>query len=103
TGRKKLGGKDGSREGAEFLPEKQGVKGDWEGSVEETCFALLFLRRATMTGWEDRSTIYRRLDEESRRAKEKPEVVPAEKVARITDWLVAGPSRADPTARAFPG
>ena len=101
SGRKKLGAHDWYREGAEFLLEKQGTKGDWEGSLEDTCFALLFLRRATMTGWEDRSALYKRLDEESRRAKEKPEIAPSEKVPRITDWLLAGPYRDDPQSRTF--
>ena len=39
-------------EGAKFLLESQGADGSWKGqsiggAVADTCFALLFLRRAT--------------------------------------------------------
>jgi hypothetical protein len=91
SGRKKLAAHDWYREGAEYILEEQGILGDWNKSLEDTCFALLFLRRATMTGWEDKSALYKRLDEENQRIKEKPKVVPAAQVPRITDWLVAGP------------
>jgi hypothetical protein len=49
TGRTKVGAHDWYAEGAEYLVLHQKEKGDFEGSIESTCFALLFLRRATMT------------------------------------------------------
>jgi hypothetical protein len=93
TGRKKIGEHDWYREGAERLIDLQRAGGDWGDSIENTCFALLFLRRATMTGWEDLSAVYRRLDAEKRAAAEKPVVAPAAGVPRIADWIVAGPYR----------
>jgi hypothetical protein len=103
SGRKKLGAHDWYREGAEYLLEEQGIGGDWNNSLEDTCFALLFLRRATMTGWEDKSALYKRLDAENQRIKEKPKVEPAAQVPRITDWLVAGPYRDEKGNLAFVG
>jgi hypothetical protein len=90
AGKARIGAHDWYAEGAAYLVEHQMEKGDWEGSVESTCFALLFLRRATMTGWEDRSETFRRLDAESRDAA-KAAVTPAPEVPRISDWLLAGP------------
>jgi hypothetical protein len=34
--------------GAEFLLDSQDAAGSWNGSIEDTCFAILFLRRATV-------------------------------------------------------
>ena len=92
TGRRTIGTHDWYTEGAERLLALQGVDGDLGGSIEDTCFALLFLRRATRTGWEDRSEIYRRIDAE-KLAATPPRVAPAADVPRITDWLLAGPYR----------
>src|SRR5260221_5229804 len=103
TGRKKLGAHDWYREGAEYLLEEQGIHGDWNDNIEDTCFALLFLRRATMTGWEDKSALYKRLDEENQRIKEKPKVEPQAQVPRITEWLVAGPYHDEKGNPAFVG
>jgi len=101
TGRKKIGAHDWYQEGAEFLLEEQGIKGDWDDSIENTCFALLFLRRATLTGWEDRSELYKRLDAAKQRADEKPRVGIAGDAPRVTDWLVAGPYRDEKGNPAF--
>jgi hypothetical protein len=90
TGKTKVGAHDWYDEGARFLLEQQKEKGDWEGSVESTCFALLFLRRATMTGWEDRSELLRKIDADARSAA-KAVVTPSSDVPRIADWLLAGP------------
>ena len=90
TGKTKVGAHDWYAEGARYLLEQQKEKGDWEGSVESTCFALLFLRRATMTGWEDRSEILRKIDAEARSAATSV-VTPSADVPRIADWLLAGP------------
>jgi hypothetical protein len=91
THKEKLGAHDWYREGAEYLVAEQGADGNWRHSVEEVCFALLFLRRATVTGYEDLSALYAELDREKRAEEEKPLVQPAADVPRITDWLVAGP------------
>jgi hypothetical protein len=45
-----------------------------------------------MTGWEDRSEAYKRIDAE-KRAATPPKIVPAGDAPRIVDWLVAGPYR----------
>jgi hypothetical protein len=92
TGRRLIGTHDWYREGAERLLALQSGDGDFGGSIEDTCFALLFLRRATLTGWEDRSETYRRIDAE-KRAATPPRIFPAEDVPRIADWLLAGPYR----------
>jgi hypothetical protein len=101
SGKTKIGAHDWYREGAEYLLAEQGIGGDWDESVENTCFALFFLRRATMTGWEDRSALYERLDREKRRAQEKPKLSADPGVHRITDWLVAGPYRDEKGNPAF--
>lgn len=92
TGRKSIGAHDWYKEGAERLLALQGADGDFGGSLDDTCFALLFLRRATLTGWEDRSEVYRRIDAE-KRASTPPRIAPAADVPRIADWLLAGPYR----------
>jgi len=92
TGRRMIGAHDWYREGAERLLALQGADGDFRGDLSDTCFALLFLRRATRTGWEDRSEAYRRIDEE-KRASTPPAIAPDAGVPRIADWLLAGPCR----------
>ncbi|HEX5135395.1 MAG TPA: hypothetical protein VFY93_00355, partial [Planctomycetota bacterium] len=51
TGVKRVGGKDWYLEGAEQLLSRQKESGAWDepgdGDTSETCFALLFLKRAT--------------------------------------------------------
>jgi len=46
--REQIGGRDWYREGAIDLLKNQRADGGW-GSIEDTCFALLFLRRATFS------------------------------------------------------
>lgn len=46
--REQIGGRDWYREGAIDLLKNQNADGGW-GSIEDTCFALLFLRRATFS------------------------------------------------------
>ncbi len=45
--RKWIGPHDWYREGAEFLLDRQGVNGSWQGDILSTSFALLFLKRST--------------------------------------------------------
>jgi Prenyltransferase and squalene oxidase repeat len=89
--RDKLGAHDWYREGAEHLVEEQRADGGWGRTVDDVCFALLFLRRATVTAYEDLSKVYSELDREKTIAAEKPRVRPAASVPRLADWLVAGP------------
>lgn len=91
TGRTKLADHDWYREGAEYLVADQRADGGWGRNIEEHCFAMLFLRRATVTSYEDLSAIYAAIDREKQAAQEKPSVHAAGNVPRITDWLIAGP------------
>lgn len=43
----KFGNNDWYLDGAKFLIEKQSQEGDWNNNFADTCFALLFLKRAT--------------------------------------------------------
>ncbi len=47
---RRLGGKPWYMSGAKLLVEKQFSNGSWHNNFEDTCFALLFLRRASSTG-----------------------------------------------------
>ncbi len=49
AGRATLGKRPWYREGAEQLLATQETEGAWKGNVVDTCFALLFLKRATLT------------------------------------------------------
>lgn len=48
--RRELAGLDWYQEGAAFLLEQQERDSSWHGDFVDTCFALLFLRRASLTG-----------------------------------------------------
>lgn len=50
TGLARIGDHDWYAEGAEWLLGKQSVDGSWSGRHVETCFAILFLQRATSRG-----------------------------------------------------
>ncbi|MEW6742077.1 MAG: prenyltransferase/squalene oxidase repeat-containing protein [Planctomycetota bacterium] len=86
---RKIGEHDWYVEGAEQLVKRQAPGGEW-GNMAETCFALLFLRRATFSGMhpdkvaELDSTISR-----SRREAEAAKPLPT--VPFIRRWLVLGP------------
>ncbi|MEK7866749.1 MAG: prenyltransferase/squalene oxidase repeat-containing protein, partial [Planctomycetota bacterium] len=49
TAQKTIGGKDWYQEGARFLVDAQAADGSWtsEDPISDTCFAILFLKRAT--------------------------------------------------------
>jgi hypothetical protein len=91
TDRKTIGGRDWYRDGAEWLLARQHPDGKWE-SLESTCFALLFLRRATMT--QDARAVEVLAEWGERRRAEWRELLPAGDVPRIADWLLCGPWRA---------
>lgn len=88
TGRATIGGLDWYREGAEWLLARQHPNGDW-GGLENTCFALLFLRRATMT--QDARAAEALAEWGERRRVEWKELRPADDAPRLTDWLLCGP------------
>ncbi len=90
TGREELGGRDWYREGARHLVETQRADGGWGGGREDTCFALLFLRRASLSG--EREEL-EELERELESAIEPPPPVPRPdpEVPWLADWLLAGP------------
>ncbi|MSR64069.1 MAG: hypothetical protein EXS08_16730 [Planctomycetes bacterium] len=93
TGRKSFAGHDWYEEGARFLIEGQAHDGSWPATshpTEDTCFALLFLRRATLSPDGELDEIYAEIE---RLRAQRPErfVVPGPDAARLCDWLLAGP------------
>ena len=48
TDKRFMGDHDWYREGAEYLVRRQRADGSWPGGLMDSCFALLFLRRATV-------------------------------------------------------
>jgi hypothetical protein len=88
TGRKEIAGHDWYREGAEWLIARQDPDGKWE-SLESTCFALLFLRRATMT--QDPRAAELLAEWGERRRAEWKDLHPAAGVPYLRDWLLCGP------------
>lgn len=88
TGRKEIAGRDWYRKGAEWLIARQHPDGQWE-SLENTCFALLFLRRATMT--QDSRAAELLTEWGERRRAEWKDLRPAPGVAYLRDWLLCGP------------
>jgi hypothetical protein len=86
TKQDKLGAHDWYTEGAEWLVAQQLDDGSW-GKTEDTCFALLFLRRATVTVDDEPAASD---DALAPRARE-TFAAPAADVPRIVDWLAAGP------------
>jgi len=90
TGRKELAGHDWYSEGAELLVAWQAQDGAWGRTTEDTCFALLFLRRATLSLSSPIADLYAALDE-AKAAEPKDTLRPDGAVTRVTDWIVAGP------------
>lgn len=98
TGKTLIGDHDWYREGARWLVEQQERNGAWDSgtaqSLPETCFALLFLRRATTTQDEEAEWLYRELDAKEIGRPEPPR--PAAQVPFIQEWLLAGPWQGEP-------
>jgi hypothetical protein len=98
TERKTVAGQDWYRRGAEWLIATQAADGSWtsdDKALTNTCFALLFLRRATITAGEELADIYERIDAESRQ-REPYDRRPPPAAVRLTDWLLAGPWQGKP-------
>lgn len=92
TGRERIGPHDWYTEGAEWLLEVQEPDGAFgrEGGMENTCFALLFLRRATVSGGDELVALDAELE---RQRASRPRVPrrPGESARRMTEWWLAGP------------
>jgi len=93
-GLKTIGGHDWYAEGAEELLTRQGRDGAW-GRIEETCFAILFLRRVAFTEPESREVGPAEqppaTPEPSADAPPSGPPRPSADVPCLREWLVAGP------------
>jgi hypothetical protein len=91
TGRERLGAHDWYGEGAAWLVDVQARDGSFsDRGLEDTCFALLFLRRATVSESTELSEIYAeierlRAERPARFRRAGPDAV------RLTAWWLAGP------------
>lgn len=92
TGRARIGPHDWYTEGAEFLVSVQNRDGSFgrEGALEDTCFALLFLRRATTTESAELDELTAEL-ERLRAARPERRALPGPEAVRLVDWWLAGP------------
>ena len=95
SGRTEIGGKKWYGEGAEKLLQLQGRGGEW-GKHEDTCFALLFLRRASFTLGDSAPDVKADLEREaaSREVTVKKQEAPPrpkERVPFLREWLILGP------------
>jgi hypothetical protein len=90
TGQSELAGRDWYTEGAELLVGLQAKDGAWGRHTEDICFALLFLRRATLSSRGSLAELYAAIDDE-KAAEQRDTLKPAADVPRVTDWLLAGP------------
>jgi len=88
TGRSKVGEHDWYDEGAQWLVAAQERDGSW-GKTEHTCFALLFLRRATISSGGGLIEVDGEIDAAA------PKFRPPANTPHVTSALVAGPWTAD--------
>lgn len=103
TGRKSVAGEDWYARGAAWLVATQARDGSWTSDdkpLENTCMALVFLRRATITAGEELAEIYARIDSEVAQ-REPYDLRPPRAAVRLTDWLLAGPWQGKPDHRAL--
>lgn len=96
TGRATVAGRDWYAEGASFLLETQARNGSWdaEAGPSTTCFALLFLRRATITPDEELPELEAELERDWAATPERP-TSPGPAALRLTRWWLAGPWKDD--------
>jgi hypothetical protein len=93
TERRAVAGQDWYARGAEWLLATQAADGSWTSDdkpLENTCLALLFLRRATITAGEELAGLDARIEAEVRE-REPHDPRPPRAAVRLTDWLLAGP------------
>lgn len=102
SGRETFAGNDWYTEGAEYLLEKQQKNGEWTGShwwetVPDTCFALLFLRRASITLSPKTVQAIKEgggnvaAQKRPQESDKKPKAEVQNEVPFIKDWLLLGP------------
>jgi prenyltransferase beta subunit len=96
TGRTRIGAHDWYAEGAARLLDTQSRDGSWDGETgpEPTCFALLFLRRATITPDDALPALEAQLDLARDAGPERFES-PGRGARRLTRWWLAGPWQED--------
>ncbi|MFN0205792.1 MAG: prenyltransferase/squalene oxidase repeat-containing protein [Planctomycetota bacterium] len=92
AGKQKIGKHWWYREGAEYLLSNQHADGHWRSDFTDTCFALLFLKRATSTWTPDRKTH----DVDTAVSPQRNEIFkrppePHASVVFIKKWSLAGP------------
>jgi hypothetical protein len=90
AGRTRIGKHAWYREGAEYLLSAQDAAGHWKNNFSDTCFALLFLKRATLTWSPEREkgdvdTAVAPVAAAARPA------TPRDAVPFLKQWLLAGP------------
>jgi hypothetical protein len=91
AGRKKLGNRNWYAEGAAYLVDRQDPDGNWNGDLADTCFALLFLKRATLTWSPDpKAAVDTAASPPADPAARRPKAA-GENVPFVKSWLVCGP------------
>ncbi|HVS17920.1 MAG TPA: hypothetical protein VMT18_04910, partial [Planctomycetota bacterium] len=93
TGRSEFAGVDWYKSGAAWLVDTQAGDGSWtsqDHGFENTCLALLFLRRATVSPSRELAQVYADLDR-ARAERNRLPARPGPDAPRLTDWWLAGP------------
>ncbi len=93
TERERFAGTDWYAEGARWLVDSQARDGSWPSNdkpLEDTCFALLFLRRATVSPDGELAEIYAEIDRLRAGRRDAPRR-PGPEALRLCDWMLAGP------------
>ncbi len=100
SARTRIGSHDWYREIAAWLVDEQHENGSWAnpGSTDltDTCFALLTLRRASVSAPFELGDTWKKLDQEKQAQAGAPRVLAAPEIPRARDWLVCGPLRDKP-------
>lgn len=91
TEQERLGEHDWYADGAQHLLSIQHSNGSFGEKLEHTAFALLFLRRAVLSGGPDIDELYARIDADWNESPPATLPTPQSRVPWLTDWLVAGP------------
>jgi hypothetical protein len=98
TGRREFAGVDWYASGAAWLVDTQLLDGSWElqdTGFENTCLALLFLRRATVSPAAEVEELYRELDR-AHAARDAGPTRPGPQAARLVECWLAGPWQGKP-------
>jgi hypothetical protein len=92
TGRERIAGRDWYSEGALWLLSQQGQDGSFglERDFENTCFALLFLRRATLSPSDELAAVDAKIERARREQLERVRR-PRADALRLTEFWLAGP------------